>query len=1525
MWAQIGDEVTTTIPPDGQTSIDLYATFSFAGDELPEGAVVKFVVGKGTLPELTESRDNGTFFRRFTIETINENISPIEGIELVSDTGVVQNLVVKDASAGDVGTLVSRAVAKVTLKPIINPLENNVTVVAYSTYDKLGTATRFIPQSMTLTIEEPEEETDISGNFLAITQRYNVTTNTWETMTPAGEGRSGTFCEEVGGNIYVTGGLNGGYSSTTEKYDPSADEWSNVAVLPAARAFGMSAVIGSKMYVMGGYDDSESHASSSVHAYDTTSNSWSTLGSMPSPVAFGSSAVISGKIYVLLGASSFSETDNEEVIDQFNRSVFQYDPGTDQWTIQDVIVSGAASTTLQAAATAGDESLSIQSNVAFPSYGTVTINRGGASETVLYTSHNAARGELLLASPLTLSHASGSSVDLAILPENRIGASAIIDGNEINVLYGLRYSGQTSKSTNAIRSTVVKYNVSTYDSSTASIGSYPSSCSGPCLPRYRYGAAVRSGKMYVLGGMTSTSPWQNKIEIYDPSASSIVGPSGYAVMPFVVHDPGSVSLGDYVYALGGSGSGQPPGWLSIDAYVDPDRIRADGIQTANVVVEALDAAGDPPPDGTKVRVRGVIYVQLTNEEASQVQTQQELQQEQGATTEVDTTPLPPQSTSILPVIFSSTLVSLFDGKAATSLLPRSEDPITQADNLFSFAKANETAPSEEALKRELDPEERRNVTQTIGEDRSLYDVAIDIVVEDDFYNGSSDTNATISEKTPEDPDPLSFSVNPGPAAQKRSASAEYYSDITSIPDVTVVGEDFDAADAKEALDRLREEIPFGSSPYYDGILEGVRLRNDAQSQARNMMVTASDNDQSYSTVSPSDIVSEANAVAGNFEFPIFVTNFVVTTPPSLSARRARTDVRDLEYISEGTGGNSFSVIDQSYVQFVIDRIKTSAPSSIGSGTITIDHDLGGPLTSAYFAVSNIEGYGGPDGNRAEMTIWYSDDDYNYTEYELPIAPNLVHRFEEPIEASYVRYRVSLQSKSFSSPVLTYVAIDFVEAAVQFLYTYPQTVSGQVSELASVVNYRLPTGGSATVGLHHGESFVFDRDYVGVTQPGTGDRGTIHVINRSFNATLDDAGNTTDEVLETDDFVLYRAPSGPWSQEAVMFVYLNGVEVLPQQYIAVPERGVIAFRRRLSPNDKVTLEVQNPSTFRVGVKMSNPSSNPNETRVLDSFAFMYGNSADEEGVGVNSAPRAVNLFITPSPALPGGPLVANYTFADPDGDTEDESTTQITWYRNGAPVSELNNKRSVSNSDIVARRADVGIDQFIARGQEWFFTVRPSDGKSFGPLASSPKVTIANVPPSIGEVRLVSDNKGGPDVFTSSDNITATYEFEDIDGDKPEGTVFTWYSGGLEIKTGGDSKLLAEEKDEQGNKYVFPGATIRCDVTPSDGSDFGSTVSSQTVTVTGSAPSVEDVAVVPTAPSAISNLKLSYRYIDVDELADQSRVAWYKNGERITNLDDSDGVAATFLVPGHKWYAVVTPYNGSVTGDAVKSNVVVVQF
>jgi hypothetical protein len=373
---------------------------------------------------------------------------------------------------------------------------------------------------------------------------------------------------------------------------------------------------------------------------------------------------------------------------------------------------------------------------------------------------------------------------------------------------------------------------------------------------------------------------------------------------------------------------------------------------------------------------------------------------------------------------------------------------------------------------------------------------------------------------------------------------------------------------------------------------------------------------------------------------------------------------------------------------------------------------------------------------------------------------------------------------------------------------------------------------------------------------------------------------------------------------------------------LPEESLIAFRKKLGPDDEVTMEVQLPSNFRLGLKISNPSLGVSK---FDEFAFMYGTTQDDSGIRRNSAPSAVNLFITPEPVPPGGPIEANYTFVDPDGNEEDESQTQITWFRDGAVVPEVQDKKSFTDSDLIARRSDLNAVQRISKGQEWFFTVRPSDGKAFGSLAVSHSVFVTNVAPVAENIRLESTNDD-PEKFTSSDSIVARFDFRDADeGDEAKDTIYTWFVNGVEIKTGRESGLTPDETDSAGGKLLRPGNTVFVQITPSDGSDFGSPEESETVTVEGSPPVATNVSILPSAPSTSSDLRLFYEFTDEDNGEDQSSIAWFRNDARVSEMDNASIVSSILTAPGQKWQAIVTPNNSFAEGDPVSSNAVVIQF
>jgi len=1496
IWAQLGDDVVAGFVADGQTSLMIVAGFSFSGQEVPEGARVSFLVGRGELPPDPIEDDNGNkIVKTWTESDILSSIVALDGVRLSAASAVTQKRLVRD----DNDKLAAKVVASVTLRPISDQSLDSITVVAYSSYDKLGKVTRLQPEELVLTNITKQQD---GALYLNVNERLDPVANKWETKAPMPTNRSGAFSAESGGKIYVIGGFNGNFSDACEEYDPAADSWSTMVPTPNPRGFGMSVSLGGKIYCLGGYDFSTTkRASSLAESFDPVANAWATLSPMPFPVSFGAAQAIGNKIYVLFGVSSFRvlSASSPETIDEFNMGVLAYDVLADSWSMTDVLPpSPPATTNLSSAATAGAFSLNIPTNLSLPPYGFLAIDRAGSPEVVKYKSYVAGEGKVVLSLPLSLGHAAGQTVDLASLPENRISPASVLNGALIQVFNGLSYLGYSSSATREMRVTTGQYDPAS--------GAYSVFAAGPNSPGYRAGGALVAGKLYFYGGSNDASEWQNKTQSYDlaggPIPASFAGPTGLAKMAFERHSMGSASSGGHAWAIGGGGSGHPPGWLKVTATANPSTVRADGKETSGILVEATDAAGDPPADGTRLKVTGYIYSSLTEQE--QASLKPPASPSQAATT---------QKISILPLLLSSRNLAMKAGKAATTLRERSEDPITEVANLLNYVKGNESVPNQEALKAPAS-DDRSRVIQA-GQVRPLYDAAIEMEVLDDFYFGKSDTDSAIAGASPADLGGGEFSFNPQAAAQGLSATVSFYSDIASIPDVMVAERDSTATVAKATLDEISYEVPFGASPLYDALFSGAHERNIQPNPLlplTNLMLASSDNDSNSSSYSPQDVVDEANGVAETSQFPLFVTSFVVTEPISLSARRSRTDVADLEMISTETGGNSFSVVDPIYIPFVIQRIKTSAPSSIGSGTITNTHGFDGYLSSVRYVVSNLVA-----GNVAEMRLWHSLDGYNFTDVGVLIPPNYSYVLPVPARAKFARYQVRLQSKTFNSPLLESVAVEYIKPNVQFLFTYPKDVGGQVSELAGVSNARLPAGGLVEMGLAHGESFMFDRDYANESQPTIQDRGVIQAINRSFDTFIGSV--STMDSLVTDDLLIYRSKSGSWAQEAAIVVYLNNVNLPPDDYLSVPEQGLVAMRKKLSPNDEVSMEVINPPSFRVGVRVENPSLSKG---VLDNFAFCWGET-ESPGGKLNRAPQAVNLFIS-SPALPGGPLEANYTFVDPDGDPEDKSKALITWYRNGAAIPSLANKRKVSNSDLIASRPDAAGDLLISKGQEWFFAVRPSDGVSYGPLSVSPKVMIANVPPKASNARLTSSNSD-PAKFTSSDTVTALFDFTDPDDPSPKGVIYAWFVNGVETKSGDSNSLSPDDKDVNDKKALAPGNAISCEITPSDGTDFGAPVTTSAVTIMGSPPKVSNVLLSPSAPSVLSTVKLTYDYEDVDELPDLSKVMWYRDGERVSELDDQKSLSPLSLAPTQEWSVVVTPYNGSMEGESVKSNAIVVQF
>jgi hypothetical protein len=139
-------------------------------------------------------------------------------------------------------------------------------------------------------------------------QIYDPDEDSWTLGTPMSYGRSELGAVVLDGMIYAIGGNGFGdiYTNPTtnfvERYDPSTDSWQTQPPLPEPRSFMATAVRGGKIYVIGGTDNSDTkNIVDTTFVYDPDTAMWSTSTVMPTARRSCEAAVVGDKIYVIGG------------------------------------------------------------------------------------------------------------------------------------------------------------------------------------------------------------------------------------------------------------------------------------------------------------------------------------------------------------------------------------------------------------------------------------------------------------------------------------------------------------------------------------------------------------------------------------------------------------------------------------------------------------------------------------------------------------------------------------------------------------------------------------------------------------------------------------------------------------------------------------------------------------------------------------------------------------------------------------------------------------------------------------------------------------------------------------------------------------------------------------------------------------------------------------------------------------------------------------------------------------------------
>ena len=266
---------------------------------------------------------------------------------------------------------------------------------------------------------------------------------------------------------------------------------------------------------------------------------------------------------------------------------------------------------------------------------------------------------------------------------------------------------------------------------------------------------------------------------------------------------------------------------------------------------------------------------------------------------------------------------------------------------------------------------------------------------------------------------------------------------------------------------------------------------------------------------------------------------------------------------------------------------------------------------------------------------------------------------------------------------------------------------------------------------------------------------------------------------------------------------------------------------------------------------------------------------------NTAPEVTSVTVTPTTPTVSDTLTCTATSTDADGDTV---TLSYAWTIGGTTVGTTSTLSSA-----------------FSKGDTVTCTVTPHDGTESGTTGSD-SVTVDNTAPVMASVTL------SPDPAVEGDTLTCSPSATDADGD----TVSYAYAWTV------SSTTIAPTSSTLSSAYFDRGDTVTCTATPTDGTDSGTALSSNTISVDNSAPSISAVSITPTSPAITDTLTCTYSgFSDPDGDSDASTYAWTVNG---VLAGTSTSLSPSSFSSGDTITCTVTPDDGTDTGTPVADSV-----
>ena len=260
------------------------------------------------------------------------------------------------------------------------------------------------------------------------------------------------------------------------------------------------------------------------------------------------------------------------------------------------------------------------------------------------------------------------------------------------------------------------------------------------------------------------------------------------------------------------------------------------------------------------------------------------------------------------------------------------------------------------------------------------------------------------------------------------------------------------------------------------------------------------------------------------------------------------------------------------------------------------------------------------------------------------------------------------------------------------------------------------------------------------------------------------------------------------------------------------------------------------------------------------------------------------MLTPTDAKTTDDLTLSYSYNDQDGDSE--SGSEIIWYRDS---------QALPQGTITGLTVPSSETQ---KGQEWYATVKPSDGSDYGSLETSNTVIIENSPPSLSMPTI------SPSSADEDDDLTVSYTASDDDQESLT-VMIRWYLDGVLVSEFDDDLTVPSIATREGDEW-------RVEVSVNDGDDM-EVRSSQIITIGGvvqpnNPPEVTSAIISPNQPTTVDDIQLIYttQDLDNDQITD-TEIEW--RVDNVLTAQTTATVLSSTTQKGQVWQAKIRVSDG----------------